>query len=85
MILYPSSGGGGRDRWSSLNTSWILRFRFPLVSVDSVEPVVGCLGAEVDLSSSGSCSVELADSTEGAALGDCLSSCLGFLEVGSGV
>lgn len=85
MILYPSSGGGGRERWSSLDTSWIFRFRFPPFSADSVEPVAGCFRAELDLSSTGSCSVELPDSTERAALGDSPSSCLGFLEVPTGV
>lgn len=41
-ILYPSSGGGGRERWSSLDTSWIFRFLFPPLSADIV---AGSFGA----------------------------------------
>lgn len=88
VIVYPSSGGGGREMWSSrwLDTSWIFRFLFPPLPAESVEVGTGTLGTGVSLEAAGGLSEAVcSDLTEDAELGDCPSSSLGRLEAPSGV
>lgn len=72
------------SRW--LETSWIFRFLFPPLSVESTEVVTGTLVTEVSLEVTGALSeaawFDLSEDTE---LGDCPSSSLGLLEAPSGV
>lgn len=69
-----------------LDTSWIFRFLFPPLPVDSFEVVTGILGTGVSLEVTGALSEAIwSDLTEDAELGDSPSSSLGLFEAPSGV